>query len=159
MYNRYLKKKRLEYEYPFEFDEIEKASICENLSIEDTYSILSAKMSYDGHCPICNQIPTLSIKLHETNINRLERRNSMIAMLVAKYREKDIYIKILCCKNCFEEYKKSLSEARVEDVDGELYKKLVLKSRISTTNRTHDLVNEVKLSPDNWDIICKFNRL
>ena len=159
MYNRYLKKKRLEYEYPFEFDEIEKASICENLSIEDTYSILSAKMSYDGHCPICNQIPTLNIKLHETNINRLERRNSMIAMLVAKYREKDIYIKILCCKNCFEEYKNSLSEARVKDVDGELYKKLVLKSRISTTNRTHDLVNEVKLSPDNWDIICKFNRL
>lgn len=159
MYNRYLKKKRLEYEYPFEFDEIEKASICENLSIEDTYSVLSVKMSYDGHCPICNQIPTLNIKLHETNINRLERRNSMIAMLVARYREKDIYIKILCCKNCFEEYKNSLSEARVEDVDGELYKVLILKSKISTTNRTHDIVNRVKISPDNWEIICKFNRL
>lgn len=161
MYNRFLKRQRLSYEYPFEYYEMNETEtvIDKDLSIEDTYVFLSSKMSYDNHCPLCNQIPTLNIKGNDININSLEKRNSMIAMLVAKYNDQDIYVKILCCKSCFEEYKDSLTEAIVEDIEGANYKRLILKNMISTSIRSHDIINEILISPDNWKIICQFNKL
>lgn len=160
MYSNFLKRRRLEYEYPFK-DEVLQNSEEElaNLSMEDTYALLAGEMSYDNHCPICNSIPTLNIK--EENVNRLEKRNCLVAILVAKYKEKDIYVKIVCCKSCFAEYKDSLTEASIEDIEdnpGVGYKKMILKNTISTSVMSHDIINEVLISPDNWKIICLFNK-
>lgn len=162
VYDRFLKRKRLKYEYPFEYEELETFNAVNNsnsLSIEDIYDILSSEMSYDNHCPLCNQFPTLNIKEKDSNIKASEKRNSTIAMFIAKYKDRYIYIKILCCKDCFEEYKNSLTEATVEDIENVSYKKLILKNTISTSTRTHDLINEIIISPDNWVIISNFNNL
>lgn len=163
MYSKFLKRRKLEYEYLFQYEESvqnnkEEISI---LSKKDTYDFLTGEMSYDNHCPICNSIPTLD--LEEKNINRLEERNFQVAILEATYKEKNIYVKIVCCKSCFKEYKDSLTEAIIEDVKGEdgkpeaAYKKMTLKNTISTLAMSRDLENEVFISPDNWKLICQFN--
>ncbi len=158
LYERFLQKKKLEHIYPFEIDDLIEGDMTNVRTMEDIYAVLSDESSYDNHCPICNQIPTLNIKGNDDSISNLEKRNSLIAMLVAKYRGNPVYVKILCCKSCFEEYKHSLTEATIRD-DGLPYKKLILKNRISTDDRNHDIINEVPISPDNWNLICTENKI
>ncbi len=159
LYERFLQKKKLEHIYPFEIDDLIEGDMTNVRTMEDIYAVLSDESSYDNHCPICNQIPTLNIKGNDDSISNLEKRNSLIAMLVAKYRGNPVYVKILCCKSCFEEYKHSLTEATIRDCDGYPYKKLILKNRISTDDRNHDIINEVPISPDNWNLICTENKI
>ena len=156
-YERFLKKGALEHTYLFEEEEMEKSEISVELSRSDIYDLLASETSYDDHCPFCNQISTLSVSENGQNLKNFEARNSLIAMLVAKYQEQDIYVKILCCKSCFEEYKNALKEARIKNIDGKNYKKLVLIREIATNDRRRDVVNTISLSPDNWNIICQFN--
>ncbi|MCR4720522.1 MAG: hypothetical protein K5655_02250 [Lachnospiraceae bacterium] len=162
IFDRLLKKKKNEYVYPFEEEGYEIDELSDDLNIDDLYDILSSELSYDDHCPICNQIPTLNV-LDGTveNIRRWEKRNCQIAMFTANYQEKTIFTKILCCKSCLEECKKSLSKAKILDEDDcHPYNKVLrLCSRIITSNRADDLVNEIPISPDNWNIIKKFNKI
>ena len=168
LFNIYLKKDRLVYEYPFEVYDVVKVydeetkKIDSKLGIDDIYDILSSEMSYDNHCPFCNQIPTLNVIKPSDGINeytKKTKRNSLIIMMNAKYNEKKIYLKLLCCKSCFNQLMDTLTEAIVEDVENEMYKKLILKSRIVTSCRERELETVIKISPDNWEIICSFNGL
>lgn len=154
MYSKFLKRRRMEYQYPFEYEGLQSEKL-ERLSLEASLDLLTGKMSYDSHCPICRSMPTLD--LEEPNIHRLENKNFLVAILEAKYREIDIYVKILCCKSCFKEYKDSLTEAVIEDVPGAAYKKMILKNTISTIAMSRDIENEVLISPDNWSMIWQFN--
>ncbi len=159
IFDRLLKRKKTDYYYPFMVENYEDSKLPVDLCKDDLYDILSSDMSYDDHCPICNQIPTLNV-LDGTldRIERWEKRNCLIAMLPAKFENKRIFVKILCCKSCLEEYKNSLSEAEIEDGDTS-YRTLILTSRIVTTNRSDDIVNRVSISPDNWCVIEHFNGL
>ena len=162
LFNIYLKKDRLGYEYPFEVYDVETKDIEFGIGIDDIYDILSSEMSYDNHCPFCNQIPTLNVIKPSDGIKKYTKktkRNSLIIMMNAEYNEKNIYLKLLCCKSCFNQLKDTLTEATVEDVKNEKYKKLILKSRIVTSCRERELETVIKISPDNWEIICSFNGL
>lgn len=165
MYSRFLKRSRLTYVYPFQdhelsqYEEQEGQSL--DLTMKQTLDFLAGEMSYDHHCPICNSISALD--LEQESINQLEQNSFLVAMLEASYQreteEKNIYIKILCCKNCFKEYKNSLTKAVIKDEPGKAYKKLILKNTISTLAMSRDIEKEVLISPDNWKLICQFNQL
>ena len=153
-YNKYISQKRISYDYPFEYEECISEELDNNLSIDQIYTILAGEMSYNGHCPFCNLIPTLNIK--ENDLTSLEKRNTLIAMLTADYNGKDIYIKILCCKSCFEQYKYTLKSAEVKEGQNGI-KILKLTQIVSDSARSRNLFTEIKISPDNWRIIELFN--
>lgn len=154
-FNKFIKQKRLTFDYPFTYEECQSQEIDKNISMENIYTILSGEMSYDDHCPICNTIPTLNIM--ETDMNNLKKRNCLVAMLLAKYKEKSIYVKIICCKSCFDRYKKTLTSAEIKDVEETDIKILILKEKISSSIRSRNITNEILLSPDNWKLIRNFN--
>lgn len=154
-YKKFISQKKLKYEYPFTYEEYVCKKLEKSLSMNSIYTILSGEMSYDDHCPLCNAIPTLNIK--EQDLTLLEKRNSLIAMFVARYKEKDIYIKLLCCKSCFNQYKLTLTSAEIEEKDN--IKILKLTQTISDSMRTRNITTDVVLSPDNWEIIRIFNDL
>lgn len=154
-FKKFVSQKKLHYEYPFTYEEYICKKMENNLSMDSIYTILSGEMSYDDHCPLCNAIPTLNIK--EENLNLLEKRNSLIAMFSAKYGEKDIYIKILCCKSCFNQYKLTLTSAEIVEKDD--FKILKLTQTISDSMRMRNIITNIILSPDNWEIIKRFNDL
>jgi hypothetical protein len=138
-------------------DDIEIDEKVGKMSHEEIYDFLSGEWSYDSHCPVCNSIPTLNI--NGENSDRIEKDNSLVVMFRAKYNKEDIYIKTICCKNCFEEYKASLTSAEIEDVPGKAYKEMILKSTISSQERSRDSVHTVSISPDNWRLIKDLNAL
>lgn len=154
-YKKFISQQKLKYKYPFTYEDYVCKNLEKSLSMNATYTILSGEMSYDEHCPLCNAIPTLNIK--EQDLTLLEKRNSLIAMFVAKYKEKDIYIKVLCCKSCFNQYKLTLTSAEIEEQDNS--KILKLTQTISDSMRARNITTEVVLSPDNWEIIRSFNDL
>lgn len=155
-FKKFISQKRLSYEYPFLYEECLSESLNNDLSIDAIYTILAGEMSYNEHCPLCNSIPTLNIK--EQEITRLEKRNTLIAMFTAQYKDKDIYIKILCCKSCFEQYKLTLTSVDIkEGEDG--FKILKLTQKVMDSMRSRKLITEIKISPDNWRIIELFNGL
>ena len=155
MYHKFLMRRRQNVKFLFEDLDLEDFDLEEEFNLQQTMDLLTGEMSYNSHCPICRLIPTLD--LEEANIHRLENKNFLVAMLKAKHNQSEKYVKILCCKSCFKEYKDSLTEAVVEDVDNAKYKKLILKNTISTIEMSRDMENEVLISPLNWEIIRRFN--
>lgn len=150
---KFIKQKRLAFDYPFTYEELLEKKIDANISMDSIYTILSGEMSYDDHCPICNTIPTLNIM--ETDMNNLKKRNCLVAMLLGKYKEKSIHVKIICCKSCFDRYKNTLTSAKIEEKN-EL-KKLILKEKISSAICSRNITTEILLSPDNWKLIKNLN--
>lgn len=152
-YDKYLQREERPYKYAFEE---EKVMLCVNdqieFNMEDIYTVLSGEMSYDNHCPICNDIPTLNIK-GDARISF--NKNCLVIIIPAIYNGKTIYVKSICCKSCFEEYKVSLTSAEIKK-NKEQYI-LNLKNTICDNSRSYDFKKEIKLSPDNWRIICDSN--
>lgn len=153
-YEKYLLKAETNYRYAFEYEDV--WSLLNNntnsLTMEDIFQILIGDMSYQHHCPICENIPTLNIKGSEkVSVNK----NCLVVLIPALFEEQRIYVKIICCKSCFEEYKASLTDAKIITLDGRYC--LQLRSTICDASRSYDFVKNVKLSPDNWRIIQDFN--
>ena len=154
-YNKYLERAERYYKYPFEYENVQSFIVETNeFKIEDIYTILSGEMSYYDHCPICHDIPTLNIS-NETEGSK--KKNILVTIIPALYEGKKIYVKIIACKSCFEEYKVSLTEAEVLKKDKQII--LQLKSNISDSSRNYNFVREIKISPDNWKIIRDFNNI
>lgn len=150
-YDKYLKRPEMKYKYPFEIEEpLSFMSDANKLKMEDIYTILSSEMSYDDHCPICNDVPTLNIqgtKIASANTNTL------VVIIPAQYEGETVYVKTICCKSCFEEHKASLTSAQITKGDHKLFYTLELKNTISDASRSYDFVTKLLLSPDNWRII------
>ena len=155
-FNKFIKQKRVIYDYPFMYEDSCFQEIKNDITLASTYIILSGIMSYDEHCPFCNTIPTLNIM--GTNMTELEKRNSLVAMFLADYKDdKKIYVKIICCKSCFERYKKTLTSAEIKEVAEKEFKELILKEKISDSVRSRNITTQILLSPDNWRLIKRFN--
>ena len=154
-YDKYLDRVERTYKYSFENnDVISFLEEIRKLTMEEIFTVLSGEMSYNDHCPICNDIPTLNVK----GLDKVsENKNCLVIILPARYNEKTIYIKTICCKSCFEEYKVSLTCAEI--IEANKQKILQLKNTICDPCRSFDLIKPINLSPDNWEIIRDFNDL
>lgn len=153
--DKYLKRAKRDYSYNFEKENVN--SFIQNsldLKMEDIFTILSGEMSYEDHCPICKDIPTLNIMGNE---KVSKNKNCLVIIMPAMYEGKKIYAKTICCKSCFEEYKVSLTNAEIISRNNK--KILKLKSTICDLNRSYDFFEEIMLSPDNWKIIEEFNKI
>lgn len=154
-YDLYLDRPESKYEYAFESEETQ--SFLKNTleyNREDIFSILSGEMSYQKHCPICNSIPTLNIK-GENKVS--VDKNCRVVIIPAEYEEENIHVETICCKSCFEEYKSSLTSAKI--IKGEKHNTLEMKSTINDASRSYNFIKNLKISPDNWKIISEFNNL
>lgn len=151
-YDNYLNRVKTEFNYAFESEEqysfLEKN---ESLKMEDIFVILSGDMSYQNHCPICNDIPTLNIKDTEEKASR--KKNCLVVIIPALFDGKTIYVKTICCKSCFEEHRVSLTKAYIEKEEKEKFHILKLESTICDPSRAFDIIKKVKISPDNWRMI------
>lgn len=155
-YDKYLERAVRDYRYAFEFENV--SSFLEDtieLKMEEIFTILSGEMSYQNHCPICNDIPTLNIK-GDDKVSA--SKNCLVVIIPAIYKGEKIYVKTICCKSCFEEYKVSLTSAEIfSEENGQNI--LELKNTICDSSRSYDFVKRVNISPDNWKIICDFNKI
>lgn len=153
-YDKYLERAVRDYRYAFESENVR--SFLEDttkLEMEDIFTILSGEMSYQNYCPICNDIPTLNIK----GDDKVSASKNCLAIIIpALYKGEKIYVKTICCKSCFEEYKVSLTSAEIFRENGQNI--LELKSTICDSSRSYDFVKRVNISPDNWKIIFDFNK-
>ncbi|WP_392486571.1 hypothetical protein ACER0A_004900 [Haloimpatiens sp. FM7315] len=154
-YDKYLERAVRDYRYAFESENVR--SFLEDttkMEMEDIFTILSGEMSYQNHCPICNDIPTLNIK----GDDKVSASKNCLAIIIpVLYKGEKIYVKTICCKSCFEEYKVSLTSAEMFRENGQNI--LELKSTICDSSRSYDFVKRVNISPDNWKIIFDFNKL
>ena len=149
-------------QYAFLKREREPDELYDKLSPEDIFSLLSYDTSYDDRCPFCGGIPTLNIKGGKEELSLMENKNCMVVMLPAQFEDssgcrRELFVQTICCKSCFEEYKNSLTsaEVKIEEKD----RILVLNNRICSKTRERNYSHEFPLSPNNWAIIKRFNRI
>lgn len=148
-FDSYLERPQLAYRYPFE--EVENDDLLfiyggnefdASISYDDLFTVLTSRNNYNHHCPICNHVPTFNINKNIT-LKQAEESNTLVAVIPARYQERTVYVKIICCKSCFEEYKVSLTDAVLSDD----LSTLTLSRRISDSFRCTDLTRKIPLSP------------
>ena len=162
-YDRFTKREVLGHDFGFTKDDyprdgeefkkiLDDGRKLDKSSPNDIYSNLSKGHQYDDFCPICNRIPTLIIK--ETDeTKKIERRNSLIAVIRAKLNDRDdtIFIKLPCCKSCFDEYKSSLTFATL-DLEADI-PTLTLECVYEDGIRLKHAQKVIKLAPLHWAMI------
>ncbi len=148
-FDNYLERPQLEYRYPFEEVENDDQLFIyggnefdASIPYDNLFTVLTSHNNYNHHCPICNHVPTFNINKNIT-LKQAEESNTLVVVIPARYQERTVYVKIICCKSCFEEYKVSLTDAVLSDD----LSTLTLSRRISDSFRCTDLTRKIPLSP------------